>query len=98
MPATALQLALPVPLPTLFDYAPPPGHVSGPGDVGRRLRVPFGARELVGIVAAVAVTASDPDQALREATGFLDDQPGVHHCHAVCQSGDDAQVVRDPDH
>ena len=73
MPATALQLALPVPLPTLFDYAPPSGHVSGPGDVGRRLRVPFGARELVGIVAAV--TASDPDQALREATGFLDDQP-----------------------
>ena len=73
MPAPALQLALPVPLPTLFDYAPPPGHVAGPGDVGRRLRVPFGAREMVGIVAGLASVA--PESPLREADGFLDDQP-----------------------
>ncbi len=73
MPATALQLALPVPLPTLFDYAPAAGLAVGMDDVGRRLRVPFGAREMVGIVAGVAEVA--PEVALREAGAFLDNQP-----------------------
>jgi len=73
MPATALQLALPVPLPTLFDYAPGAGQAVGMDDVGRRLRVPFGAREIVGIVAGVTEVA--PEVALREAGAFLDDQP-----------------------
>ncbi len=73
MPATALQLALPVPLPVLFDYAPPAGHVVGPGDIGRRLRVPFGPRELIGIVAGLGSPAPDPP--LREAIGFLDEEP-----------------------
>ena len=73
MPATALQLALPVPLAALFDYAPPPGHVPASGDIGRRLRVPFGARELVGIV--TGVVNADPAQPLREATAFIEDPP-----------------------
>ena len=73
MPATALQLALPVPLPVIFDYAPPPGHVVGPEDIGRRLRVPFGPRELIGIVTGLSTPASDAP--LREAIAFLDDVP-----------------------
>ncbi|RMH93749.1 primosomal protein N' [Lysobacter pythonis] len=68
-----LKVALPVPLPRLFDYAPPPGHRPGPGDVGRRLRVPFGARELVGMVAALG--PGEGEAALREAIGFLDPGP-----------------------
>ena len=74
MPATALQLALPVPLPTLFDYTPPPGHMAGPGDVGRRLRVPFGPREMVGIVTGLVPSAPDAPP-LREALGFLEPCP-----------------------
>ncbi|MEE7547792.1 hypothetical protein HF319_12760, partial [Xanthomonas sp. Kuri4-1] len=51
MPAClpTLRVALPVPLPRLFDYLPPPG--AAPAEpVGCRVRVPFGSRELVGVV------------------------------------------------
>jgi primosomal protein N' (replication factor Y) len=49
-----LKIALPLPLPRLFDYRPAPlPGVATIGDVGRRVRVPFGNRELVGTVAAI---------------------------------------------
>src|SRR5688500_6483439 len=46
------NVALPVPLPRLFDYRPADGAAAD-GDVGCRVRVPFGPRELVGVIAAV---------------------------------------------
>ncbi len=75
MPAVpVLRVALPVPLPQLFDYLPPPpGAAPEAGDAGRRLRVPFGNRELVGVVAGVGA-AEDP-AALRQALEWLDDTP-----------------------
>ena len=74
MPSTtALRLALPLPLPQTFDYAPPPGHRIDAGDIGRRLRVPFGQRELVGIVTGVRQT--DEGDGLRDAFAFLDPGP-----------------------
>ena len=76
MPAPALQLALPVPLPQLFDYAPPAGHAPSAADVGRRLRVPFGPRELVGIVAGIEPREAPP-VGLRAALGFLEPEPLV---------------------
>ncbi|AER55563.1 primosome assembly protein PriA [Pseudoxanthomonas spadix BD-a59] len=57
-----------------FDYLPPAGHPAGAEDVGRRVRVPFGNRELVGVVVAVA----EPDPAageLRAALQILDEAP-----------------------
>ena len=72
-PSDVLRVALPVPLPRLFDYAPPPGHLPGPGDIGRRVRVPFGPRERIGIVAAVG-PATDI-AGLRASEAFLDDAP-----------------------
>ena len=71
-----LQLALPVPLPQLFDYAPPEGHAPQPADIGRRLRVPFGKRELVGIVTAIGRNSGQ--QQLRPALRFLDHEPLLH--------------------
>ncbi|GAB2503835.1 primosomal protein N' [Lysobacter humi (ex Lee et al. 2017)] len=41
-----------LPLPRLFDYRPPQGPAMA-SDVGCRVRVPFGPRERVGLVAAV---------------------------------------------
>ena len=38
--ARLLQVALPLPLPRLFDYLPPPGHGISEADIGRRVRVP----------------------------------------------------------
>jgi len=69
-----LRVALPVPLPRLFDYLPPGGHAPSATDIGRRVKVPFGSRELTGIVAEVgAVADSTPE--LRQVTAFLDTAP-----------------------
>lgn len=43
-----VQVALPVPLPGLFDYLPPEGQA--PPMPGARVSVPFGRRRLIGIV------------------------------------------------
>ena len=72
--STVLRVALPLPLPRLFDYLPP-GDAADPGAlVGHRIRVPFGQRELVGVVAEAGTAAPDaPD--LRPAIALLDDRP-----------------------
>ena len=71
LPDSVLRVALPVPLPRLFDYRPP---ADGPGEVGCRVRVPFGPRSLIGVIAEIG----SPDPAmteLREAEAVLDPQP-----------------------
>ena len=72
MPACpVLRVALPVPLPQTFDYLPPAtAPTPSQADVGRRLQVPFGNRELVGVVEGIG-HADDP-AGLRAATQWLD--------------------------
>ncbi len=75
-PGTALRLALPVPLPRLFDYLPPPGQVADAGWIGCRVRVPFGRGdgEQVGVVVDLADVLPDgPD--LKPALDRLDTEP-----------------------
>src|SRR5690554_755764 len=77
MPAaheTVLRIALPVPLPRLFDYRPPAGSVASAADIGRRVRVPFGQREAVGIVEGCGQAAVD-DGGLRGALAWIDEAP-----------------------
>ena len=74
-PTTILRVALPLPPPRLFDYAPPAGHAPGPADVGRRVRVPFGPRELVGVVAEVGAPDPAAGGRLRPALALLDAEP-----------------------
>src|SRR6188768_598022 len=77
MPAASTQVvrvALPVPLPTLFDYLPPDGLSPTPDWIGRRLRVPFGRGERVGVVMEVGAPATAPES-LRAATELLDPAP-----------------------
>ena len=72
-----LRVALPLPLPRLFDYLPAAGARPGPLDRGCRVQVPFGSRELVGVVAEVGPPAADaPD--LRMAVALLDATPLLH--------------------
>jgi primosomal protein N' (replication factor Y) (superfamily II helicase) len=67
---TVLRVALPLPRPGLFDYLPPAGMSAGPDWVGCRVRVPFGPRALVGIVADTGPAAGD--RALRAAASRID--------------------------
>ncbi|WP_240125532.1 primosomal protein N' [Thermomonas alba] len=75
MPAATptLQVALPVPLPRLFDYLPPTGVAAASVAVGQRVRVPFGNRELCGVVLGHAEAA--PGVELRAALEVLDAGP-----------------------
>ena len=68
---SVLRVALPVPLPRLFDYLPP---ADGPGNVGCRVRVPFGSRSVVGLITAIG--PPEPGVAeLRQVEALLDTQP-----------------------
>ena len=71
--APTLQVALALPLPQWFDYTLPPGEPVHAGMVGRRVRVPFGSRELVGVVAAIGVAADAGN--LRAALDWIDTAP-----------------------
>ncbi|KHM92035.1 hypothetical protein OR60_17900, partial [Xanthomonas vesicatoria] len=69
-----LRVALPVPLPQLFDYLPPADALlTDPAQVGCRVRVPFGPRELVGVVVEIGQQPSA--EGLRAALEWCDDTP-----------------------
>ncbi|WP_108470578.1 primosomal protein N' [Rhodanobacter thiooxydans] len=69
MPAV-LRVALPVPLPTLFDYLPP---AAGEAGVGSRVLVPFGRHKLVGMVVAIDAEAAVGSSRLKQVLRLLDD-------------------------
>ena len=73
---SVLRVALPVPLPRLFDYLPPPGLAAEAVAVGQRVRVPFGPRQACGLV--VAHGMAEPGVELRAALAALDDGPVLH--------------------
>jgi primosomal protein N' (replication factor Y) len=64
-------VAIPVPLPQLFDYLPVSGEQFAPA--GARVLVPFGRRKLVGIVVESGVLSSMPEERLLPALALLDD-------------------------
>ena len=68
---TVVRVALPVPLPRLFDYLP---AGEPPAVVGARVRVPFGTRERIGVVAAIGTPPADVPE-LRRIIRTLDPAP-----------------------
>lgn len=58
-PVPVLRVALPVPLPQLFDYLPPPAAAIDADWIGCRVRVPFGTREQVGVVVEAGTAQTD---------------------------------------
>lgn len=78
-PASVWRIALPVPLPRLFDYLPPAETGEAGDPVGARVRVPFGRRELVGWVAEVGAPEPGADPAaLKQVLARLDPEPLLH--------------------
>ncbi|HEX7731889.1 MAG TPA: primosomal protein N', partial [Rhodanobacter sp.] len=72
MPAV-LRVALPVPLPTLFDYLPPAADDAA--RPGSRVLVPFGRGQAVGVVVAADATPSVGAGKLKRALRLLDGEP-----------------------
>ena len=75
MPPVILRLALPSPLRRLFDYLPPAGVPATALQPGMRLRVPFGRREIIGILVELTTHSEVPADKLRPALQLLDRQP-----------------------
>ncbi|WP_266172125.1 primosomal protein N' [Dyella subtropica] len=71
MPAV-LRVALPVPLPTLFDYLPP---AVGEAQAGSRVLVPFGRGKAVGVVVEAGVESALGGARLKRVIRLLDDSP-----------------------
>ncbi len=68
--APIVRVAVPVPLPILFDYRPPAERK--PLSPGQRVRVAFGSRKLVGVVAAFAASSEVPPERLQPILEVLD--------------------------
>ena len=66
VPATILRLALPSPLRRLFDYAVPADLQHIAWQPGMRLRVPFGRREIIGILVEVSQHSEVPADKLKQ--------------------------------
>ncbi|TAN47857.1 MAG: primosomal protein N' [Methylococcaceae bacterium] len=74
MPAI-VQIAVPAPLPQLFDYLLPSGWQSDTIPPGTRVLVPFGRRQLVGFVIKPSSGKRLPPARLRHIVRILDEQP-----------------------
>src|SRR5262245_58907143 len=72
MSAPVLRIALDMPLRRLFDYLP---LASVTGEVGQRVRVPFGRQRLVGLVMEQADSSDLPAARLKTVLEVLDAQP-----------------------
>ncbi|MGY0799893.1 primosomal protein N' [Lysobacter sp. A286] len=68
-----VRVALPLPLPRLFDYLAPDSGT--PASIGSRVRVPFGPRERIGVVAALGNDAEPGAPALKPVLAVLDPTP-----------------------
>ncbi len=74
MPDAILRLALPSPLRRLFDYRLPAGIAREALQPGMRLRVPFGRREMIGVLVEVTNHSDVPADKLKPAIALLDTQ------------------------
>ncbi len=70
-----LQVAVPKPLHSHFDYLPPTGIDVSRLRPGMRLRVPFGTFNLVGMLLAVADSTTVPADKLKAAKAIIDSVP-----------------------
>ncbi|WNW12996.1 primosomal protein N' [Pseudomonas sp. DTU_2021_1001937_2_SI_NGA_ILE_001] len=72
MPDVILRLALPSPLRRLFDYRAPAGVPRNALQPGMRLKVPFGRREMIGVLIEITDHSEVPADKLKPATALLD--------------------------
>jgi primosomal protein N' (replication factor Y) len=76
-PPLYLKVAVPSPLYRDFDYLPPPDTDSASLQPGVRLRLPFGRREVVGVLLGTSDRSDVPAAKLKAARSVLDDRPAI---------------------
>jgi primosomal protein N' (replication factor Y) len=74
VPDAILRLALPSPLRRLFDYRLPAGVERSMLQPGMRLRVPFGSRQMIGVLIEVVDHSDVSADKLKPALALLDQQ------------------------
>jgi primosomal protein N' (replication factor Y) len=74
---TIIQVALPVPIRRTFDYLPLPDTPVNLLQPGTRVKVPFGKRQLIGIIHGVIPHSSFGDDNLKTITALLDEEPAI---------------------
>ena len=74
-PAVRVRVALPVPVDRVFDYTAT-GSAARQAAPGVRCSVPFGGRELVGVITEVVDGGSDAD-GLKAVSEILDPEPAI---------------------
>jgi primosomal protein N' (replication factor Y) len=72
---TILQVALDTPLRRVFDYLPPDDDAGKTLQPGIRVRVPFGRRQLIGVLIGVSHESAVPPDKLKTASELLDATP-----------------------
>jgi len=77
--ALILQIALDTPLRRVFDYLPPADTGGGTPKLGVRVSVPFGRRQLIGVLVGVTQASSVAPAKLKSALALLDDEPVFDH-------------------
>lgn len=70
-----LRLAIPSPLRRLFDYLPPADVEASQLQLGIRLLIPFGKRQVIGILVEITDTSDFPIEKLKPAVQVLDNTP-----------------------
>ena len=69
------RLALDLPLHRFFDYRIPEGVTLESGDIGRRIRVPFGKKSRIGVLVALPAESEVAETQLKSLEAVLDDLP-----------------------
>ncbi|MGB5260147.1 MAG: primosomal protein N', partial [Gammaproteobacteria bacterium] len=72
-----LRVAVPTPLHRSFDYLPPIGTDCSSLPAGLRVRVPFGRRQVVGILLEVTSDSGIAREKLKHAVAVLDSKPVI---------------------
>ncbi|MCK4609377.1 MAG: primosomal protein N', partial [Gammaproteobacteria bacterium] len=70
-----MKIAIPIPLGHSFDYLPPATCDYAKLIPGCRIKVPFGARTVIGVLINTAKKASIPESRLKPALELLDQEP-----------------------
>ena len=76
-PKTIVRVAVPSPLRRLFDYKVKDSCAFVPNSLvaGMRVSVPFGRRQIIGIIIEITNHSDVAPEKLKDVTDFVDDQP-----------------------